>query len=78
MRLVAIKIYPVKYGRQWRWLNFPSFTDLAFAKMCHLLAGSYDHRACLGVAMVFPRRRGLGLLINPESFLAGKRQVRWL
>ena len=35
-RLVAIKIWPVKFGRKWRWLHFPSFTDCAFADRCHL------------------------------------------
>jgi len=35
-RLVAIKMWLLKYGRQWRCLSFPSFTDPAFADRCHL------------------------------------------
>jgi hypothetical protein len=36
-RLIAIKIWLVKYGRQWRWVGFPSFNDLAFVNRCHFL-----------------------------------------
>ena len=39
-RRVAIKIWPVKYGRKWRWVGYPSFTDLSFAEKCHLLNSS--------------------------------------
>jgi len=39
-RLIAIKIWSVKYGRKWRWVGYPSFTDLAFAEKCHLLNSS--------------------------------------
>ena len=34
-RLVAINFLPIKYGRQWRWVGFPSFNDCAFADRCH-------------------------------------------
>ena len=36
-RLIAIKIWSVKYGRKRRWVGFPSFNDLAFVNRCHFL-----------------------------------------
>jgi len=67
---LSLKVWP-----QETLVTFSVVHRCCFCWQVPLRKSSQESRACCGFALVFPRRLGLGLLINPESFLAGKCQV---